>query len=158
MFQNSVKAGFVFLLFGMVFWFSFSAGRSYINFSKHSVPVSLEVKGWEIKEGKKDVFQVIGNFSFEYKGKKYEGKGIAGAPYPNRWAAEKNVEKKANVTRYEGWLNPHHPHHVVLEKAFPWKKMIYAGCLLVLLIYFSLLFFILDRPLYIRKDRDGKTS
>lgn len=145
MIQQGIRLGFFFLLIGVTLWFLISAGCALISYSRHSLPIFLNVKGWEVQETKTDVFQVIANFSFEYKGEKVEGKGAVEGTYPNHWAAEKGIEKRKNILKIKGWIHPKNSRHILLVRTFPWKKTIYAGCVLTLLGYFSFLLLVIKK-------------
>lgn len=136
MFHFVSKIGFFCLLIGAAIWFMMSAAWALFDYNRYSHPIIVIVEGWEATEPKKDAFKVLVHFSFEKNGEKILGKAFLERSYPNRWAAEKAAQSKKSTTVLEGWMDPKNPKRVVLERDFPWKKVLSAGVILGVFGYF----------------------
>jgi hypothetical protein len=123
-------------LFGL--WFIIGAGYSLYSYYQFSLRVPTTLEKWSVKEVKSDKFAVIAHYSFEYENKNYHATGQVGDFYPNPWAA-KRAEEQLTHEKWPAWINPNNPNQSVLEKKFPYKKVISAAVLIGLFIYFFIL-------------------
>lgn len=130
-------------------WFFLDATKAVVSYTRLNTPIQATVEKWEILKGKGDHFALIANLQFEYGGKTYFCKAPLGRDYPNHWAAQKALEKKSVGICIDAWINPKRPEHLGLKQEFPWKKVLSAAAICILLAYFSCL-----RLYFSFKDRE----
>lgn len=136
--RNWIWAIFIVLIALFAFWFVIRAGQALLSYYQFSTKVAVVMEKWSVEEIKSDQFAVKATYSYEYSGKNYQGSDRAGALYPNPWAAE-NAQKQLARKTWGAWINPSHPERSVLEKRFPYKRVISSVVLLGILLYFSAL-------------------
>jgi hypothetical protein len=126
------------IVFLLALWFIVKAGLAIFSYYQLSVQVPAKISQWSVEEIKPDQFAVFSTYTFDYKGKAYQGKSKVGNFYPNPWAANR-AKGHFVEERWFAWINPKYPDQNQIGKTFPYKKAISAAILIGLLIYFSFL-------------------
>jgi hypothetical protein len=136
--RNTIWIALLLIVAFFALWFIFKAGYTLFSYYRLSVQVPVRIENWEVKEKQSDQFAVIAHFYFEYLGKTFQGESEVGGLYPNPWAANR-AQKQFSDQHFSAWINPKNPQQALLEKKFPYKKVISAALLIGLLLYFFIL-------------------
>jgi len=134
----------LFLVIGsLALWRSVTATLDLWEYYRLGPEVRAEVTHWElIPKGSK--YAIEATFSYEYQGKSYEACTLFGKPYHlNRESAERYIQKMSGM-KWSAWVDAKKPHYAALEKSFPLKEALYAGCLIAIFLYFIYIRFHLE--------------
>lgn len=148
MYKKALWIGLLTLILGCAVWFVLKASQDLYRYFQYTVQTKASVQAWDIQESSSGHYAVIAHYSYFFNDKTYEGKGQVGSLYPNPWAAQ---EAKNRFSRqiWHVWINPRSADHSLIEKHFPFKKVVSAALLLGVGIYFLIL------GVYLRKTRNG---
>lgn len=148
MHRNQVFLGVLILVSFMTLWFVGKATNQLVHYFLLRQTVEARMLEWNIEQKSDNKFFIMGSFTFNYKGKDFQGKSQISDVYPNIWSAERRVKEISLKTHSTAWFNPHRPEKATLIKHFPFKPLL-SACVLVGL---SIYFFFLGR--YVAKIRN----
>ncbi len=137
MHKNPVWIAFFALVLLITAYFLVKAGGALLAYGRLSEKAEGKIERVEVLE-RKGKFVVWGKFSFEKDHERVEAEGVVGKPFLNRFSAEKKASSLTQE-RVTVWYNPKNPKNAVLEKRFPFKKVISAAILAALTLYFFFL-------------------
>lgn len=99
----------------------------------------IVVDQWKVIKKSSSSFPIQTTYHFEFQGKTYQCKAFLHPPYHlNRPSAEKAL-KNLEQQQWIAWFDPRNPHFSLLQKEFPFKKMIYTLIALGVTCYFGFL-------------------
>lgn len=128
------KIVFVFMVL-ILLWMGLDASFQmwkYFRLEKSVLATDLKCKVIEISSSE---YALKARYSIEVQGKKYKGKSLSPKPYHlNALSAQKAAQ---NMKTSLVWYDPANPSYNFLEKAFPYKKIIYFSMVLGIFLYLN---------------------
>ena len=145
MHKNLWWQAFLIAVFLIVLWYSGTALYRTYNYSRLTAKTTPTSIKWDVLELSDDEFVMEGNYTFEVKGKTFEGNTpLKNSIYKNRWAVEEDLPKMDKV-KWGVWYNPSNPDYSSLQKKFPVKECLSAVFMWVLFLYFLWLGFYVSK-------------
>jgi hypothetical protein len=144
MHRNAVWLSFFLGVILLTSWFAFNAGYKLWKYSQLSDMAPIKITRIKILEDKPQKFRIVVFYSFEYRGKIYDGNGSWGNHFLNIWSAEKDAQRIEENLKIV-WFDPDNPSHSSPEKRFPRKQTLSAAVLFGLSIYFLSLGFYVSK-------------
>lgn len=120
-------------------YFALVFGVALSNYFSLRANAPAKIVRWEVK-GEGDAYQIHALYTFEAKGRTWEGASVLheDPPYWNEAAAIFSLQKLAKKS-YLAWYHPKHPERSSLENPFPWSPLLKTAICLAVLAYFSLM-------------------
>lgn len=119
-----------------VFWFTGSSLYKYYQYANLDSSVIAKHTLWSIHHQSSDVYLLKADYSFVVDNQEYSGNSLLHDPsFRNPWAAESTM-KQYTQKPWTVWYSSKNINNSSLEHKLPWKEIISAGILWVLLAYF----------------------
>lgn len=136
MHKNPVWLFFLAIILLITGFYTYKAGIKLYRHLNLSSETEVAATAWSIKTEGEDKFVPLGKYTFEVRGKFYNGETLFyDETTHNPWAAEESLKPLA-AKIHRVWYAPKDPSNSSLQKNFPLKECIYAGALWALTIYF----------------------
>ncbi len=118
--------------------FTAHTGVLTIRYLLLSTPCVFNVEKWGI-EGTSSEFFVVAEYTYEVKGKSYQGRSKVGPPELNPYSAQAIVNKKPCPTKIAGWCRSWNPSVSAASKKMPWNGVVRSALAWALVGYFFLI-------------------
>jgi hypothetical protein len=123
-------------------YFTFSVLTSFVAYSKLKALAPVQITEWRVVQKGSSSFAIEAAYTFEAKGKAFQGKTLFAKPYHlNLPSAERQV-KEFSTRSWSVWYSPTDPSFSALERNLPVKKIVYAVMALGVFGYFLALGFL----------------
>lgn len=120
-------------------WFSFFFVRDTHAYLRADQRSRAAIYSWEVKEKSGSEYLLYAQYSFDYKGVKYESSTLFKQPiFLNRPSAEKAILDLQDKP-WSVWLDPANPSFSTLQRYFPFQEGIKAALCVLVTIYFVFL-------------------
>ena len=106
--------------------------------SATSIYKNLDKKKFEIKNDKRDKYEVLASYAFQVANKTFDNKKTFENFFLNTLSAKSYVESLSKKD-FMVWYNSKNPNISYIEKKFPVKNCVYASLAFVIFIYFLIL-------------------
>jgi hypothetical protein len=137
-YKKAIWVAFILAVLLLAFWLVGKASCEIYRYSQLKISVEADIESWSVREMGSEQFAVIAHYTYFFNGISYTGQGRIGGIYPNPWAAQEAKSRFIKQKR-RVWIAPAHPERSVVEKHFPMKRVISAGVVIGLVIYFLIL-------------------
>lgn len=119
-----------------VLWYTSKAAYNYYQYAAVNQSVWAKQVLWSIHHKSSDIYLLKADYTFLVDGKENTGSTIFSDPiFRNPWSAEDAI-KRHTQHPWTVWHSTKDLTNSTLEHRFPWKELISAGVLWVLLAYF----------------------
>lgn len=137
MHKNPIWLGLLSAVLLAAVWFVGKASWQYYRYTSLSEKTRPRQVVLSVKEKSKNYFYPKARYSFEVKGKKYQGvQGLPNLKYFRKKFLEKDLPKITEEEDWFVWYSPKNPGWSSLERAFPYKDIFYAFIMIGLVCYF----------------------